>query len=203
MKIRIIFHSFYGHVYKMAEAVAKGASEVKGADVKIYQAPETAPQSVLESSGAAEAKKQFSHVPEVTLDDLPEADALIFGAPTRFGNMSAQMRQFLDTTGGLWQKGAFIGKVGSVFTSTGTQHGGQETTLVSFHLTLLHLGMVIVGVPYSAPELMKVDEMSGGTPYGASTIAAPDGSRWPSESELAIAKFQGKHVAEITKKLTS
>ena len=201
MKVNIIFHSVYGHVFRLAEAVAEGAQQVDGAEVKLVQVPETLPEEILAQMGATEAKKKLAHIPLATLDNLVEADAVIFGTPTRFGMMSAQMRAFLDSTGQLWADGALIGKVGSVFTSTGSQHGGQETTIVSFHATLLHHGMIIVGVPYSEKGLLRVDEVSGGTPYGSSTIAAPDGSRLPSENELAIGCFQGKHVAEITKRL--
>jgi NAD(P)H dehydrogenase (quinone) len=201
MKINIIFHSLYGHIYKMAEAVAEGAKQVGGAEVKILQVKETLPDDVLAKMGALETKKKFAHIPVATMDDLAEAHAVIFGTPTRFGMMTAQMRAYLDMTGGLWMKGALIGKVASVFTSTGTQHGGQESTVLSFHTTLLHQGMIIVGVPYSEQRQMTVGEISGGSPYGSSTIAGPDGSRQPSENELAIAQFQGKHVAEITRKM--
>ncbi|OGW17581.1 MAG: NAD(P)H:quinone oxidoreductase, type IV [Nitrospirae bacterium GWC2_57_13] len=201
MKLQVVFYSMYGHVYRMAEAVAEGARSVAGVEAALYQVPELVPKNVLEESGAAAARKAFSQVPTATVDGLADADAVIFGTPTRFGNMCAQMRNFLDQTGGLWMNGGLIGKVGSVFTSTATQHGGQETTITSFHTTLLHQGMIIVGVPYSEQRLMNVQEISGGTPYGASTIAGPDGSRMPSENELAIARFQGKHVAEIAKKL--
>lgn len=200
VKILVVFYSMYGHVYRMAEAVADGARSA-GADVTLLQVPELAPPDVLKESGAAEARKVFSQVPIAKVDDLAAADGIIFGSPTRFGNMAAQMRNFLDQAGGLWMKGSLIGKPGSVFTSTATQHGGQETTITSFHTTLLHLGMIIVGVPYSEERLMYTAEMSGGSPYGATTIAGPDGSRSPSENELAIARFQGRHVAEITKKL--
>jgi NAD(P)H dehydrogenase (quinone) len=201
MKVNVIFYSMYGHVYRMAEAVAEGARGVKDAEVKLFQVPETVPEDVLIKSGAAEAKKKFAHVSIATLDNLTEADAIVFGAPTRYGMMCGQMRQFLDTTGSIWAKGALIGKVGSVFTSTGTLHGGQEATILSFHTTLLHHGMIIVGVPYSEKRQMTITEISGGSPYGASTIAGPDGSRMPSENELAIARFQGRHLAEITKRL--
>ncbi|MBI5971485.1 MAG: NAD(P)H:quinone oxidoreductase [Deltaproteobacteria bacterium] len=201
MKLNVIFYSMYGHIYKMAEAVAEGAKEVKGADVALYQVPETLAPDVIAKMGAAEAKKKFSHIPIATVDNLAEADAVIFGAPTRFGNMCAQMRTFLDSTGGLWQKGGLIGKAGSVFASSATQHGGQESTILSFHTTLLHHGMVIVGLPYSEGRQMTVSEISGGSPYGAATIAGSDGSRMPSENELAMARFQGKHVATIAKKL--
>jgi NAD(P)H dehydrogenase (quinone) len=201
MKIQIIFYSMYGHIYRMTEAVADGVKMVEGTDVAIYQVPELVPQNILEKIGAAKAREVFAHIPVASVEQLSEADAIIFGTPTRFGNMCAQMRNFLDQTGGLWAKGALIGKVGSVFTSTGTQHGGQETTIIGFHITLLHHGMIIVGIPYSESRILNMTEITGGTPYGASTIAGPDGSRWPSENELAIARFQGKHVADIAKKL--
>ena len=174
-KVQVVFYSMYGHVYKMAEAVVAGAREVQGADVSLYQVPELAPDDVLEKSGAKAARQAFAHVPLIKVDQLAEADAIVFGAPTRFGNMCAQMRNFLDQTGGLWMKGALVGKVGSVFTSTATQHGGQETTITSFHSTLLHLGFIIVGVPYSEQRLLKMDEITGGSPYGASTLTGADG----------------------------
>lgn len=202
MKVNVIFHSLYGHVWKMAEAVAQGAREVKGAEVKVLQVKETLLDEVLAKMGAVEARKHFAHVPLATLNDLSEADAVIFGTPTRFGNMSAQMRTFLDSTGGLWMKGALIGKVGSVFASSATQHGGQESTILSFHITLLHQGMVIVGMPYSEKRQMGMSEINGGSPYGASTIAGPDGSRQPSVDELGMARFQGAHVAEIAGRLS-
>jgi NAD(P)H dehydrogenase (quinone) len=176
---------------------------VKGADVTLYQVPELVPEDVLEKSGGKAAREAFAHIPVAIPNQMAEADALIFGTPTRFGNMTAQMRNFLDQTGPLWMKGALVGKVGSVFTSTGTQHGGQETTITSFHTTLLHHGMVIVGVPYSEARLVNMDEITGGTPYGASTLAGADGSRQPSENELAIARFQGRHVAQIAARLQS
>ncbi len=203
VKINIIFYSMYGHVYQMAEAVAKGVGDYQGAEATLYQVPELVPKDVLEKSGALKAKETFAHVPTATLDQLEEADALIFGTPTRFGNMCAQMRNFLDQTSGLWLKGALVDKVGSVFTSTASQHGGQETTITSFHTTLLHHGMVIVGVPYTEQRLLNMDEITGGTPYGASTLADGDGSRQPSENELAIAQVQGLRVAEIAAKLKS
>jgi NAD(P)H:quinone oxidoreductase type IV len=196
-KIQVIFYSMYGHVYKMAEAIAAGAREVPGSEVSLYQVPELMPDDVLEKSGAKAARAAFSHIPTIKVDQLADADAIIFGTGTRFGNMTAQMRNFLDQTGGLWMKGALVGKVGSVFTSTASQHGGQETTITSFHSTLLHHGMIVVGVPYAEQRLLTMDEISGGTPYGASTITKGDGSRMPSENELAIARFQGKHVAGI------
>jgi NAD(P)H dehydrogenase (quinone) len=202
IKVHVIFYSMYGHVYKMAQAVAEGAKQVAGAEVSVYQVAELLPAEVLEKMGAKAAKAGFADVPLATVDQLSEADAIIFGTPTRFGNMAAQMRNFLDQTGGLWMKGSLIGKVGSVFASTGTQHGGQETTITSFHSTLLHHGMVIVGVPYSEPGLTYMDEVSGGTPYGATTLAGSTGSRQPSENELKVARYQGKHVAEIAGKLS-
>ena len=191
----------FGHIYKLAEAVAEGAREVEGAEVELLQVVELVPDDVLEKSGAKKAREVFAHIPTANPSDLEDADAIIFGTPTRFGNMCAQMRNFLDQTGGLWAQGALIGKVGSVFTSTGTQHGGQETTLTSFHITLLHHGMVIVGLPYSEARQMTLDEVTGGSPYGATTIAGTDGSRMPSENELAMARFQGRHVADIAARL--
>lgn len=200
-KIQVVFYSMYGHIYKMAEAVAAGAREVANTEVTLYQVPELVPDDVLEKSGAKAARAAFAQVPLIQPDQLADADAIIFGSPTRFGNMCAQMRNFLDQTGGLWMKGALVGKVGSVFSSTASQHGGQETTLTSFHSTLLHQGMVIVGVPYSEQRLVDMSQITGGTPYGATTITGADGSRQPSENELAIARFQGRHVAEIASKL--
>ena len=200
-KIQIVFYSMYGHIYRMAEAVAEGARGVPGAEVKLYQVAELVPDSVLESSGAKAARAAFAHIPVANPEQLEEADAILFGTPTRFGNMTAQMRNFLDQTGGLWVRGALAGKVGSVFTSTGTQHGGQETTITSFHSTLLHQGMIIVGVPYTEQRLVNMTEITGGSPYGASTLAGPDGSRQPTENELGIARFQGRHVAEIARRL--
>ena len=203
MKVFIVFYSMYGHIYNMAEAVAQGAREAGGVDVELRRVPETLPQDVLEKMGAVEAQKAFAHVPVATVDELASADAIIFGTPTRFGNMTGQMRQFLDATGQLWAKGALVGKVGSVFTSTATQHGGQESTLLSFHTNLLHHGMVVVGLPYAFQGQMRTDELTGGSPYGASTIAGGRGERMPSENELAGARFQGKHVAAIAKKLAA
>jgi NAD(P)H dehydrogenase (quinone) len=201
VKVQVIFYSMYGHIYKMAQAVVEGAKQVSGAEVSLYQVAEILPDEVLEKMGAKAARASFASVPVATVDQLADADAIIFGTPTRFGNMCAQMRNFLDQTGQLWFKGALVGKVGSVFASTGTQHGGQETTITSFHTTLLHHGMVIVGVPYSEPGLMYMDAVSGGTPYGATTLAGANGSRQPSELELKTATYQGKHVAEIAAKL--
>ena len=201
MKVLVVFYSTYGHIYKMADAVAEGANSVAGAEVEIRQVPETLPPDVLEKMGAVEAQKAFSHVPVCSVEELAQADALIFGTPTRFGNMCGQMRQFLDATGSLWAEGALVGKVGSVFASSATQHGGQESTILTFHVTLLHHGLVVVGLPYAFQGQMRIDEITGGSPYGASTIAGRDGSRMPSENELAAAQFQGKHVAEVAAKL--
>jgi NAD(P)H dehydrogenase (quinone) len=201
MKVSIIFYSLYGHIYRMAEAVAEGAREVKGAEASLYQVPETLPAEIVAKMGATGAKKSFAHVSVADMQQLAEADCIFFGAPTRFGMMAAQMRAFLDMTGGLWSKGALVGKVGSVFTSSATQHGGQESTILSFHTTLLHHGMVVVGCPYAEKRLSEVGEMSGGSPYGASTIAGPDGSRLPSENELAIARYQGRFASSIAMKL--
>jgi NAD(P)H:quinone oxidoreductase type IV len=200
--IKIIFYSTYGHIYRMAEAVAEGAREIPDSEVTLYQVPEVISETVLEQIGAKAARAQFAHIPVAEINELVDTDALIFGTPTRFGNMCGQMRNFLDQAGGLWAQNKLVGKVASVFCSTGTQHGGQETTLTSFHTTLLHLGMIIVGTPYSEPRLTNMDEITGGTPYGASTLAGADGrSRPVSQNELAIARFQGRHVANIARKL--
>ena len=200
-QVQVIFYSSHGHTWQMAEAAAAGAREVEGVEASLWQVPELVPDDVLEKSGAKAARARFSHIPTAQVDQLAQADAIIFGTPTRFGNMCAQMRNFLDQTGGLWMQGGLIGKVGSVFTSTATQHGGQESTLLSFHTTLLHHGMVVVGVPYSEQRQMTLQEISGGSPYGASTITGGDGSRQPSENELAIARFQGRHAADIARRL--
>jgi NAD(P)H dehydrogenase (quinone) len=201
MKVLIVYYSMYGHINRMAEAIAEGAKTIKGAEVDLRRVPETLSQEVLVKMGAIEAQKKFQNVPIATVDELASADAIIFGTPTRFGNMCGQMRQFLDATGGLWAKGALVGKVGSVFTSSATQHGGQESTLLSFHITLLHHGFVIVGLPYSFQGQMRNDEITGGSPYGASTIAGTQGERTPTENELQAARFQGAHVATIASKL--
>jgi NAD(P)H dehydrogenase (quinone) len=201
INVQVVFYSTYGHIYRMAEAIAEGAREIPDVEVALYQVPEVMPDAVLEQIGAKAARQAFAHIPVIEPDQLASADAIIFGTPTRFGNMAGQMRNFLDRTGNLWQTGALVGKVGSVFTSTATQHGGQETTITSFHSTLLHHGMVIVGVPYTEPRLMNMEEITGGTPYGASTLAGLDGSRQPSENELAIARTQGRHVARIARQL--
>lgn len=201
MKVLIVYYSMYGHVHRMAEAVAEGAREVKGAEVALRRVPETLSQEVLGKMGAVDAQKAMAHIPVCTVEELASADAVIFGTPTRFGNMCGQMRQFLDATGPLWARGALVGKVGSVFASSGTQHGGQESTILSFHITLLHHGFVVVGLPYAFQGQMRVDEITGGSPYGASTIAGTDGKRMPSENELAAARFQGRHVAAIASKV--
>lgn len=201
MKVLVVYYSMYGHIYRMAQAVAEGAQSVAGVAGELRQVPETLSDEVLVKMGAFEARKQQADVPIATLDDLVNADALVFGTPTRFGNMCGQMRQFLDTTGQLWLKGALVGKVGSVFTASATQHGGQESTILSFHTTLLHQGMIVVGLPYTFAGQMRIDEITGGSPYGASTIAGGKGERMPSENELQGARFQGRHVASIAKKL--
>jgi NAD(P)H dehydrogenase (quinone) len=185
----------------MAEAIAEGVKEVSNSEAVMRRVPETLPGEVLEKMGAVDAQKAMTHVPICTVDELASADAVIFGTPTRFGNMCGQMRQFLDATGQLWAKGALVGKVGSVFTSSATQHGGQESTILSFHITLLHHGFVVVGLPYAFQGQMRIDEITGGSPYGASTIAGGSGERMPSENELDAARFQGKHVAQIALKL--
>ncbi|WP_337288144.1 NAD(P)H:quinone oxidoreductase [Candidatus Methylomirabilis sp.] len=197
-RILVLYYSMYGHVETLAKAVAEGARSVEGVEVIIKRVPELMPEEVARKAGA----KLDQDAPIATIDELPHYDAIIFGTPTRFGNMCAQMRNFLDQTGKHWVSGALIGKVGSVFTSTATQHGGQETTITSFHSTLLHQGMVIVGVPYSCRALLNMNEITGGTPYGASTLAGGDGRRQPSQNELTIAKFQGEHVAKTAKKLS-
>lgn len=202
MKVLIVYYSTYGHIHKMAEAVAAGVREVEGAEVEMRRVPETLSHEVIEKMGAVNAQQTMSHIPVCSVEDLISADAIIFGTPTRFGNMCGQMRQFLDATGKLWAEGALIGKAGSVFTSSATQHGGQESTILSFHITLLHHGFVIVGLPYAFQGQMRIDEITGGSPYGASTIAGGSGERMPSENELAAARFQGKHVAAIAAKLT-
>ncbi|MCB1885094.1 MAG: NAD(P)H:quinone oxidoreductase [Geminicoccaceae bacterium] len=196
-KVLVLYYSSYGHIERMAEAVAEGAREVDGAEVTIKRVPELMPKEVAEKAGVRLDQK----APIAQPSELADYDAVIVGTPTRFGNMAAQMRNFWDQTGGLWAKGALVGKVGSVFTSSATQHGGQETTLITTHVTLLHQGLVVVGLPYTCQAQTGLDEIKGGSPYGASTIAGGDGSRMPSEQELGMARFQGRHVAEIAKKL--
>lgn len=196
-RILVLYYSMYGHIETLANAVADGACSVAGTEVAVKRVPELMPEEVARKAGA----KLDQAAPVATVDELADYDAIIFGTPTRFGNMCAQMRNFLDQTGRLWMNGGLVGKVGSVFTSTGTQHGGQETTIVSVHHTLLHHGMVIVGVPYSCKELTNMDEITGGSPYGAGTLAGGDGKRTPSDNELRIARFQGTHVADIAGRL--
>jgi NAD(P)H dehydrogenase (quinone) len=193
-RILVLYYSMYGHIESLARSVAEGAAEVDGVEVTIKRVPETMPEEVARQAGA----RLDQAAPVAEVDELADYQGLLFGTPTRFGNMCGQMRNFLDQTGRHWTEGNLIGKVGSVFTSTASQHGGQETTITSFHSTLLHQGMVITGIPYSCSELVNMDEISGGTPYGASTIAGADGSRQPSENERIIARFQGHHVAQLT-----
>ncbi len=197
-KVLVLYYSGYGHVETLAQAIGEGAGGVDGVEVTIKRVPELVPEEVAKNSGM----KLNQAAPIATPDELGDYDAILFGTPTRFGNMASQMRNFLDQTGGLWMKGSLIGKVGSVFVSTASQHGGQETTITSFHTTLFHQGMVVVGVPYSCTALHEMEEVSGGTPYGATTLAG-DGSRQPSANELEIARFQGRHVAELARKLAA
>lgn len=199
-KVLIIFYSMWGHTYRMANAAAQGVKSVRGAEAMLYRVPETLPEHVLEKMGALEFQRSLKE-PICRVEDMPNADAIIFATPTRFGNMIGQMRQFLDSTGKLWLNNSLVGKVGSVITSTATQHGGQESTILTTHITLLHLGMVIVGLPYSFEGQKRIDETTGGSPYGASTIAGGQGERMPSENELAAARYQGEHVAKIASKL--
>jgi NAD(P)H dehydrogenase (quinone) len=201
MNVLIVYYSLYGHVAAMAQAVAEGVHQVPGLAASLRRVPETLPEAVIAKMGAAEAQKALSHVPVCTVDELEAADAIVFGTPTRFGNMCGQMRQFLDATGQIWMRGGLVGKPGGVFCSTATQHGGQETTLMSFIQTLLHHGMLVVGLPYAFAGQMRLDEITGGSPYGATTIAAGDGSRMPSENELDAARFQGRHIADIARRL--
>ena len=196
-KILVLYYSMYGHIEIMANAVAEGVRSIENTEVVVKRVPELMSEEVARRVGA----KLDQPAPIATVDELPSYDAIVFGTPTRFGNMCAQMRNFLDQTGRLWLSGGLIGKVGSVFASTGTQHGGQETTITSFHTTLLHHGMIIVGVPYSCQEIMNMNEITGGSPYGASTLAGGDGKRLPSDNEIKIARFQGAHVAQIANKL--
>lgn len=195
-RVLVLYYSSYGHIETMAQAVAEGARSA-GAEVAVKRVPETVPEEVAKASHF----KLEQAAPIATVDELPGYDAIIIGVPTRFGNMAAQMKNFLDQTGGLWFSGKLIGKVGSVFASTATQHGGQESTILSTHTVLLHQGMVIVGLPYAWQGQMKLDEVTGGSPYGATTISGADGSRQPSANELEGARFQGRHVAEIAAKL--
>lgn len=203
VRVKVVFYSLYGHIFQMAEAVAAGAREVPGAEVELLQVAETLPADVIAKMGATEAKKAFAHIPIADPRKLGEADAIIFGTGTRFGSATAQMQAFFDNTGSLWNSGALVGKVGSLFTSSASQHGGQETTLLSMMTFLLHQGMVVVGVPYAEQGLLKMDEITGGTPYGATTITNAQGERQPSANELAIARFQGRHTARIAAKLAA
>lgn len=200
MRVLIPFYSMYGHVFQLAKAAAEGVAEAGGEGV-LRRVPETLPQEVLERMGAVKFQQQWADIPICEVGELAEADGILFGTPTRFGNMCAQMKQFLDATGALWAKGALVGKPGGVFTSSATQHGGQESTILSMHIVLLHHGMVVVGLPYTFTGQFGVEEVKGGSPYGASTIAGPDGSRVPSEVELAAARYQGRHLAEIARRL--
>jgi NAD(P)H dehydrogenase (quinone) len=199
--VQIIFYSMYGHVYQLALAVEQGAKGVPNTNVTMHQIKETLPDDVLTKMGALEAKKAWAHVPVADPKQLADADAILLGIPTRFGASAAQVQTFLDATGSLWASGALVGKVGSSFASTATQHGGQETTLVHGHTFFMHQGMIVVGVPYACPELSTMTELSGGTPYGATAIAGTKGERAVSENEKAIARFQGRHVAEIAGRL--
>jgi len=196
-RVLVLYYSSYGHIETMAQAITEGCAAISGTDVRLKRVPELVPDAVARQAGM----KLEQSAPIATVEELAVYDAIIFGTPTRFGNMAAQMRNFLDQTGNLWQRGALIGKIGSVFCSTATQHGGQETTLTSFHSTLLHHGMLIVGLPYNTPEMFVMDEVTGGSPYGATTLASPDGSRRPSINELAIARIQGAHVAKLAARL--
>jgi len=202
MKTLVLFYSTYGHVYKLAEAVAEGAREVEGNEVVIKRVPETLPTSVLDQIGATEAQKAFSHIEVATANELTEYDAIIIGTPTRYGNVCGQIQSFMDSTGGLWSKGALVGKAGGAFVSTATQHGGQETTIRALHTELLHHGFVLVGLPYAWQGQMGHEEVTGGTPYGASTVAGGQGERQPSANELEGARFQGRYTAQIAKKLS-
>lgn len=195
-KTLVLYYSMYGHVETMAQAIAEGARAASGVEVTIKRVPELLSDEKLAQVGG----KLHQSAPIADPKELADYDAIIFGTPTRFGNMAAQMRNFFDQTGGLWAKGALVGKVASVFTSTGTG-GGNESTIISLLPTLIHHGMIYVGLPYACPELADISEVKGGSPWGAATIAAPDGSRQPSEKELAQARFQGKHVAQIAAKL--
>jgi NAD(P)H dehydrogenase (quinone) len=197
-KVLVLYYSSYGHIERMAEAVADGARSA-GAEVDVKRVPELVPEAVARASHF----KLDQAAPVAGVDELPDYDAIVFGVPTRFGNMAAQMKNFLDQTGGLWAQGKLVGKVGSVFASTATQHGGQESTILATHTVLLHHGMVLVGLPYAWQGQTRVDEITGGSPYGASTIAGGDGSRQPSANELDGARYQGRHVAQIAARLAA
>jgi NAD(P)H dehydrogenase (quinone) len=197
--VKVVFYSMYGHVHQLAEEVAEGARRIPGTRVELLQVPELVPEETLEESGAREARGAFSDVPVAEPDDLVDADALLFGAPTRFGNMAAQMRNFLDRTGGLWFNDELVGTVGGFFTAANTQHGGQESTLLTAQVTLQHLGMIVLGVPYTEERQQTLEEISGGTPYGASSVAGLEDS--PTENERGIARFQGRHAARTARQL--
>jgi NAD(P)H dehydrogenase (quinone) len=201
-KVLVVFYSMYGHIYRMAEAVAEGAREVHGCEVVLKRVPETLSQEVLGLMGALEVQKSLAHIEIASVDDLVAADGIVFGTPTRFGNMCGQMRQFLDGTGALWAKGTLIGKVGSVFASSNAQHGGQESTILSFYNTLLHHGMVLAGLPYSFAGQLDNSAINGCSPYGASTVAGVKGERMPTQNDLAGARFQGAHLARLARKLS-
>lgn len=198
-RLLVLYYSTYGHVERLAQEAAEGARSVAGVTVDVKRVPETMPRDVAEKAGA----KLDQKAPVATIDELANYDAIMIGAPTRFGRMPGQMASFLDQAGGLWATDKLVGKVGSAFTSTATQHGGQELTLLSIIHNLLHFGLVVVGLPYSAKGQMTLKEITGGSPYGATTIAGGDGSRQPSQNELELMRFQGKHVAEIAKKLAA
>ncbi len=201
MKLLVLFHSQYGHVYELAKEIAAGAKEVQKSIVDIKKVPETLSPEIVKKIGGEDAAKKMKDIPICKVEDLAHYDAILFGTPTRFGNMCGQMRQFLDATGGLWMKGALVGKIGSVFASSSTQHGGQESTILSFHITLLHHGMILVGLPYTFQGQMINTEITGSSPYGSSTISGTQNERNPSENERKAARFQGKHVATLAAKL--
>lgn len=201
VKVKVIFYSLYGHIYRMAEAVAAGAREVPGAEVELLQVAETLPSEVLAKMGAVDAKKAFAHVPIADPRKLGDADVIFFGSGTRFGSATAQMQAFFDATGSLWNQGALVGKVGSLFTSSASQHGGQETTLFNMMTFLFHQGMVVVGVPYAEQRLLHMGGITGGTPYGATTITNAQGERLPTDNELGIATYQGRHATQLGAKL--
>ncbi|MFZ1915463.1 MAG: NAD(P)H:quinone oxidoreductase [Dehalococcoidales bacterium] len=203
MKIKVIFYSMYGHTYRLAEAVAAGSADVPGSEVELLQIPEIMPCDILEKCGARKTRDVFSHVPFAKPADMVNADAVIFGSPARFGNMCVQMRNLFDQAGNFWSQNSFVGKVGSAFTTSSTQHGGQETALINIYITLLHLGMVIIGLPYSENRQTTMSEITGGSPYGVGSISGVSGGRMPSENELSMARFQGKHVTTITARLVN
>jgi NAD(P)H dehydrogenase (quinone) len=203
MKILIVYYSMYGHIHQMAAAIKEGVEKVTGATGELRRVPETLPPDVLKKMGALDAQQSMSDIQLASVEELADSDGVVFGTPTRFGNMCGQLRQFLDATGQLWMNGSLVGKIGSAFTSSNTQHGGQESTLLSIHTTLLHQGMVVAGLPYTFQGQMRTDEITGCSPYGASTIAGGDGQRSPTENELDGARFQGQHVATLAAKLVT